>query len=498
MVNVQLDWLKKWAMFSPHKSALKEVGSNKSFSYFEFYNSSMALAEYLKAEFDLNVGDRVAVLSTNEFEYVVLFYALQRIGAIMVPVNCRLTANEIKHILSDSSPKLVIHQEVFRNTVSETGFKCHQLTMEAVSDFVSTQKCPSKVVEYDSQIDSETACMILYTSGTTGSPKGALVHHGMLFWNSVNTSLRLNISQNDKTLIFMPFFHTGGWNVLTTPFFHRGAEIILMRKFDPKLALKVVEAEKLTILFAVPTMMQMMADENEFGITKFKSVRYAIVGGEPSSLELIQKWNAKGVPFRQGYGLTEFGPNVFSLNEEDSQTKLGSIGFANFYIDVKIINKTGDDCVPGEVGELILKGPMCTKGYWNNLSATSDAIKDGWFHTGDLVKKDEHGFFYVVGRKKEMYISGGENVYPIEVEHVLKRHPHVKEVAVVGVPDEKWGEVGKAFIVPIHQNIDLDHVKNFCSGNLAKFKIPKHFHLIQALPKGDSGKILKKALLNFT
>jgi fatty-acyl-CoA synthase len=317
----------------------------------------------------------------------------------------------------------------------------------------------------------------------------------MLFWNSVNTTMRLDIVQRDVTLTFAPFFHTGGWNVLTTPFLHRGAHVILLKRFDPAEVLRLCDSAGVTILFGVPTMMDRMAQSNAFATASLRTVRYAIVGGEPMPVDLIRIWQDKGVPIRQGYGLTEFGPNVFSLNEQDAERRIGSIGFPNFYVDTRIVDEQGRDLPPGEVGELLLRGPVCTPGYWNNPEATAATIRDGWLHTGDLVRRDDEGYHYVVDRKKDMFISGAENVYPAEIERVLREFPAVRAAAVIGVPDERWGEVGKAFVV-----LDADAVAgeeeilSWCRERLAKYKIPKYVVFLDALPESDSGKILKKQL----
>jgi fatty-acyl-CoA synthase len=343
--------------------------------------------------------------------------------------------------------------------------------------------------------DFDTPCMILYTSGTTGRPKGAIITPGMLFWNSVNTTMRLDILPSDTAVIFMPLFHTGGWNVLTTPFLHRGATLVFLKKFDADRVLELCDSEGVTILFGLPTLMDMLRRSTRFASAAFDRVRYAIVGGEPMSLELIRAWQDRGVPIRQGYGLTEFGPNVFSLQQEHAERKIGSIGFTNFYIDARVVDDADRDVATGTVGELVLRGPVCTPGYWNNPAATAEALRGGWFHTGDLVRQDDEGFFYVVDRKKDMYKSGGENVYPVEVEHFLRTHPRIGEVAVVGVPDAKWGEVGMAFVVAVAgETLSVDDVLDHCAGNLARFKVPKHVRIVGELPKGDSGKILKREL----
>lgn len=493
MENLELDWLKRWALYSPSAVAFKDIETSRDYTYRDCFDIANRLAAALEERYGIERGDRVAVLSTNRIETVFLYFALIRLGAILVPMNFRLAPRELDHILRDSGAGLLVFEENFKANVEQLTQKSRLLL-----EFAELQKyCAqgiSRKVEFRGTF--EDISMILYTSGTTGAPKGAMLTNQMIFWNSVNTGLRLNLTQNDVTVAFSPLFHTGGWNVLLTPFLHRGAKTVFLKAFDADLILKICEREKVTIFFGVPTTLDMMARSSVFPFADLKSVRYAVVGGEPMPIPLIQKWNEKGIPVRQGYGLTEFGPNVFSLNEEHAIGKSGSIGFPNFYIHVRIVDDRGIDLPPGEIGELILRGPMCMKGYWNNESATKETIRDGWLHTGDLVRQDDEGFFYVVGRKKDMFISGGENVYPVEIEKILLTHAKVREAAVVGVKDEKWGEVGKAFIVP-KENVVLTETEltEFCRNQLAKFKIPKHYRFLSELPKGDSGKILKRALV---
>lgn len=493
--KIELDWLKRWALYSPNRAALQCADTNRIFTYKELYERSNMLAQNLREESGIRAGDRVAMLSLNEPEYVFLFFALQRIGAILVPVNYRLSPREIDHILTDSAAKLFIAQEAYDETVSKlTARPENTISFKSLCDKIFSST-PKHLMEMESSFTSPV--MILYTSGTTGAPKGALITNKMIFWNSVNTGLRLKITQDDSAIIFHPMFHTSGWNVLTTPFFHHGARILLLKKFSSEKVLEIAESEKASILFGVPTMMDMMARTEKFSTVKLESVRYAIVGGEPMPIPLIRTWAKKGIPIRQGYGLTEFGPNVFSLNEEDAIRKIGSIGFPNFYIDAKIMDNNQKEITsPDVVGELALRGPAVTGGYWNNAKATAEALRDGWFYTGDLVRRDEDGYFYVVGRKKDMFISGAENVYPAEIEQFLRTHSAIREIAVVGVKDERWGEVGKAFY-STNSGAPLtdDELQQFCLGNLAKYKIPKSFVHLKELPKGESGKILKRALI---
>lgn len=491
-MNQERDWLKQWKHFSPEKVALIDGDSGKSFTYSQAFHLATQMASVLKEKYQIKSGDRVAVLAMNELEYIVLFFALQRLNAILVPINYRLTEREIRHILDDCKPQLVLYQEDYQDLIT----KLSPLSSQIFSKFIS--ECEKYSSWFENFLaDEQSDCMILYTSGTTGSPKGAVLTLKMLFWNSINTTLRLNVSQSDKAVIFLPLFHTGAWNVLTTPFLHRGAQIILTKKFDPNQVLALTETHAATLLFGVPTTMDMMVRSNQFPKVSLKNLRYAIVGGEPMPLELIQKWHHKGIAIRQGYGLTEFGPNVFSLNEEHALEKMGSIGFPNFYCEAKLVDDRDNELGPNQVGELLLKGPMAMNRYWNNEKATKEVFSSDWLRTGDLAKRDEDGFYYIVGRKKDMFKSGGENVYPAELEKIIRQYPGIREAAVVGIPDEKWGEVGKAFIsLENNASWDENHLRDYCIKNLAKFKVPKYFHVLPDLPKGDSGKILKRALLS--
>ncbi len=500
--NIELDWLQKWALFAPTKIALRDGDSDRALTYQDFYQGSRRGAGFLQTQFHVKAGDRVAMVANNHLDLFVLFFACLRLGALLVPINNRLTQRELDHILGDCEPTVFVGQTCYydlwkNSTVAKRSAWC---ALEGSGGFSQALQDPGITDDQvpDWPTKPSDAVMILYTSGTTGFPKGAVLSHTMLFWNSINTALRLALSSEDSAVIFLPLFHTGGWNVLSTPLFHHGGTVILTKKFEPAQVLRLTAEHKATLLFGVPTTMQLMAREASFATTDLSRVRYAIVGGEPMPLEAIRQWEARGVPIRQGYGLTEFGPNVFSLSEHDSQRKMGSIGFANFYAKAKVVAEDGREVKAGEIGELCLQGPMCMSGYWRNPKATAETIREGWLHTGDLVRFDEEAYFYVVGRKKDMFISGGENVYPPEIEEVLRAVPGVLEAAVIGVPDEKWGEVGQAFLVcdpstpvsSVNRATLLDH----CLRNLAKFKIPKYFTTVPSLPKGDSGKILKREL----
>lgn len=495
---IRYDWLEKWTHYAAAKIAVKEYETDRELTYLELNNVANRLANHFTAELGLQRGDRVVILAENCLEHFFLFFVAQKMGIALVPMNFRLSTREIDFQLQDAKPRLAIVEDKYRKAFDGCTYLDqidHVWSLGELADFCYPNR--SEVVKFaaNTEIAEDDPIFLLYTSGTTGVPKGALYTHKMLFWNSINTTMRLDITSDERSVTCMPLFHTGGWNVVPSPFFHRGASVCLTKKFDPDEILKLLQDERATMFVAVPTMLHMMANSPLFEQVDLSAMRYFVIGGEPMPLPLIEKWHGKGVPIRQGYGLTEVGPSVTSLHQDDAIRKMGSIGKPNFYIETRIVDDYGNPVDTNEVGELILKGPSVTPGYWQNPKATADAIHDGWFHTGDLVKRDAEGYIYVVDRKKNMYISGGENVYPAEVEKFLHTHPDIEEVAIIGVPDDKWGEVGKAFIV-LKPNSPLtpEEVIDFCQGNLARYKIPKQVAFVDSLPRNDAGKINRKVL----
>lgn len=489
-----IDWFNKWSDYTPDKVAVKEVDTTCQLTYKALNNAANGIAVHFTEKYMLNKGDRIVVLSDFHAHYFVLLGVAQKLGVIIVPVNYRLSAKEIDYIIKNAEPKVIIAEDKYASLIPSEDTPCLGWL-----DFVKHCEDAS---ENDStfeatQVSDEDPVLILYTSGTTGFPKGALYTHGMMLWNSINTSLRLKITSDDKTLMVMPPFHTGGWNVLSTPILHFGGTLILMPKFEANRALELLEKETISIFMAVPTMVKMMMESFLFEKVKLDALRYFIVGGEALPIPVIEQWSNKGILIRQGYGLTEVGPNVTSLEASDAIRKRGSIGFPNFYLQTRIVNEQGEEAAPNEPGELWLRGPVVTPGYWRNVEATEKALESGWFKTGDVVRRDEEGYFYVVDRIKNMFISGGENVYPAEVERVLLSHPAVAEAAVIGVADEKWGEVGKAFVVlKANEHCDEAALNAYCKEGLAKFKVPRYFSFIETLPKNETGKINRKSLVN--
>lgn len=491
------DWAAKWALYSPEKIAFKEFNTQRAISFAELNERANALAHHLKQQFQIEKGNRIAILAENALEHLLLFSVAQKTGAILVPLNYRLKAAELDYMLSDSSPSLLIVEDKFEAEIKQAPHYQsipHKWPLAKVMDIDGTYS-PTLSIPPLPLVDlaENDPILILYTSGTTGFPKGAIYSHKMLFWNSVNTSMTLLINTESRTVNCMPFFHTGGWNVLTTPFLHHGGYSCLMPSFDASETLRLLSEEKATVFMGVPTMLKMMAEESNFDSIDLSSLKYIIVGGEPMPIPLIEKWHEKGVPIRQGYGMTEVGPNLTSLHQKDAFHKKGSIGRPNFYVQHKIVGAHGKEVSPGQAGELLLKGPMVTPGYWQNPQATEKSIKEGWFHTGDMAKEDEDNYLYIVDRIKNMFISGGENVYPAEVERTLIQHKAVNEVAVIGIPHAKWGEVGCAFVV-LQIPIPPEQILDFCKQRLAKFKVPKEIIFVDHIPKNNTGKIDRKKI----
>ena len=482
------NWLKKRERYGPQKEAVIDTVSGKRYTYQELNQKASRLAGYLQQERGLKAGDRLAVVSKNNIEYVILFFACAKSGIIMVPLNYRLPQAGLNELMEDADPHLVVYSDEFSFVKEDAA--------EAIS--ISTIKKMLNSSQPDPEIyeaDAEDIAMILYTSGTTGKSKGAMISWRQIHWNSINTEISLELTGQDCAFVNTPFYHTGGWHVLLTPLIHHGGKLVLQPEFDAAECNELIEKEDITILFGIPTMLRMMMEESNFDDVDVSSVRFAICGGESCPIPIINRYKEKGIPIRQGYGLTEAGPNCYSLPAEDAIRKKGSVGFPNFHIGVKIVDDNNEEVPQGEVGELLMKGPHVFTGYWKNPKATDETIDDGWVHTGDLFRCDDDGYYYMVGRKKEMFISGGENVYPVQVEKVIYEHDAVAQVAVIGVPDEQWGETGCAFVVlKDGDSLTRDELQGYCREYLAGYQIPKHIFFRDSLPIGDSNKIQKRDL----
>jgi fatty-acyl-CoA synthase len=338
---------------------------------------------------------------------------------------------------------------------------------------------------------------IMYTSGTTGQPKGAVITHGMTFFNCVNLGGLAYISPSSVLLTVLPLFHTGGLNCYTNPVLHAGGTVLIMRAFDPGLALQLIgdPARGINVFFGVPAIYQFMAQHPSFETADFSRLVIGGVGGAPMPVPLLNVWDARGVALQQGYGMTETSPAVLALDREDAARKAGSAGKPVLHTEVRIVRPDGSDADVGELGELWVRGPNVTPGYWNRPDANQSSFTDGWLHTGDATRIDEEGFYTIVDRWKDMYISGGENVYPAEVENVLHQLAAVAEAAVIGIADPQWGETGLAIIaVKSGRALSEAEVHAHCQANLARFKCPRTIRFVDALPRNATGKIHKPTL----
>jgi fatty-acyl-CoA synthase len=495
------NWLAKWARVEPDKTALVDLAHGRSYSYAELNRRADRAACMLADQWNVGPGDRVALLGENRLEQVEALFAVAKLGAMLVPVNWRLSPDEVAYILADAEPAVLLYGSDMDATAGALADGLWTGPMIAWDDAdgyaAGLERAAADPVSTEG-ITADTPLMLLYTSGTTGRPKGAILTHGTITWNAINTATGWDLRADDVTITHTPFFHTGGWNVLTLPLLHRGGTVVLAPRFDPAHTLRAVADHGVTVLFAVPTMFQMLADEPGFAQADLTTIRFFVSGGAPCPIPLIESFAQRGVVFKQGYGLTEVGPNCFVLHERDAIGKAGSVGSGVLHLDTRLVDSDGNEVRRGEVGELQLRGPTVCAGYWKNAAASAAALAgDGWFATGDLFRQDADGYHYVVGRLKEMFISGGENVYPAEVERVLYQVEGVVEAAVIGMPDDKWGEVGHAFVALSRTDgprPTADELLGFCNRKLARYKIPKKLTLLESLPKGASGKIEKKQL----
>lgn len=431
-------------------------------------------------------GDRVATLMHSGVDQLDLFFACGLVGAILVPLNWRLSQREIAALIADTQPSLIVAGSEFLELTATAGVPL--LKEQDLRSMLDHQP-----VAGNADVRMEDPWMILYTGGTTGVPKGAVLTHGSITWNAINTVLSWGLSERDIGPSFTPMFHTGGWNVFTLPLLLAGGRVILPRRFVPADALRLIAEERPTVLFMVPTMFHVVAEQPEFAGADLSSIRWAISGGAPLPEPVKERWERKVRIFKQGYGLTEAGPNNFATSDEDAVHQRGrTVGKPTLFVQMRIVDDAGGDVPDGGTGELLLAGPHLFSGYWRRPDATAEVLRDGWLHTGDVARRDEHGFYSIVDRKKDMIISGGENIYPTEVEAVLYQHPSVRECAVVGVPDEVWGEAVTAVVsLEPGRAVTQEELRVHCSTSLARYKVPKTVVVVDEMPKNAAGKILR-------
>ena len=493
------DWIAHHGRRTPGKTALVDLASDRRFSYAELDQRVARLASHLRDALKVARGDRVAVLALNTTDTMEVQFACFRLGAVFLQLNNRLTVPELQFIVGDAAPKVMIHDADLAETALTVAKLCNVASALRFGPGGSYEAgiAAARPLDKAEVVTLDDVSTIMYTSGTTGLPKGAIITHGMTFWNCVNLGGPAYITPASVLLTVLPLFHTGGLNCYTNPVLHAGGTVLIMRTFDPGEAMRLISdpAVGINVFFGVPSIYQFMAQHPAFASSDFSRLVIGGVGGAPMPVPLLKTWEARGVALQQGYGMTETSPAVMVLDKEDAARKAGSSGKPVLHTEVRIVRPDGSDAGVGELGELWVRGPNVTPGYWNRPDANQSSFTDGWLHTGDATRIDEDGFYYIVDRWKDMYISGGENVYPAEVESVLHQLTAVAEAAIIGIPSEQWGEVGMAVIAvkPGHALTPAD-IHAHCAANLARFKCPRLIEFVDALPRNATGKIHKPTL----
>ncbi|KXA96289.1 hypothetical protein AKJ37_05620 [candidate division MSBL1 archaeon SCGC-AAA259I09] len=495
-------WPSKWAHLSPDKTAIVE--GERRLNFEDFNTRVNCLVNALKNDLKVKKGDRVSILTTNRTEFIESWFAASKLGAILTPLNFRLAEEELAYMFDDTRPRVLIYDNIFREKVEKTNPSSLgvnyiiELNDEEHNEYEKLIK-ENPDEEPRTEVKITDPCVIPYTGGTTGLPKGAVLTHSNVTFHTLSMIKNTDMTAKDTTLTVLPLFHTGGLNLFTTPTIYQGGTLVLQRKFDPEETLEIIERENISIVFAVPAIFRELAYSSKFDEADLSSIRIFMNGGDYCPPELMEKYHEKNLNFIHSYGLTESSPGVLANRYTDDKaqekSKEGSVGKPLFYSAVKIVDDKGEEVETGESGELLTKGPHVIEKYWNKPEETQEAFSNGWLHTGDIARRDEEDYYYIEGRKKDMIVSGGENIYLSEVERVLSSHPQVKEAAVIGVPSEKWGEVGMAIIVlEGKEKTTKEEILSYCQGKLAKYKIPKSVKFAESLPVGPAGSVDKKKL----
>ena len=498
------NWLEKHADFQPEKIALrifKDPQSEETWNYSFLCERSRSWAKGLKHLLGVGRGDRVAFLGYNHPDMLALMFACARLGAILVPLNWRLAPPEHAFISKNAGihvliveKDFIVHAQAIKDSVPE----CDLVSLDFFSNgWIShTDLMESEGLDDSNpNVGHESPWMIVYTSGTTGHPKGAVLTQEALFWNALNSIHLHELRHTDRILSVLPFFHVGPLNIQTTPALYVGAEVVMCPRFDPELTLNLINSTRPDLLLLVPVTMQALLRNPMWEQTDFSCLRLVVTGSSVVPQNLIEGFHQRGVPVGQVYGSTETTPIAAVLRKEDAYSKAGSTGKPALHCDVKIVDDSGMELPPHESGELWVKGPNLMFEYWGDPKATSEAFREGWFQSGDIGFRDEEGFITINDRKKDIIISGGENIYPAEVESILRKLDAVADVAVVGRKDLDWGEVPFAYIeLKSGMTFDEMETRKICSEQLARFKNPKSYIVLEQLPRNTMGKVLKYQL----
>lgn len=486
---IEQSWILKRASITPGKTSMIDMATARSWNYEQLADEVKKWATFLKNK-GLQKGDRVAVISENRIDLFAILFACGIGGYVYVPLNWRLSKQEISYILQDCRPSLLLYEEQLITLLENNlNMKIYPIT----TDLEQTVDHHLPTVDWN----ANDVWLLIYTGGTTGKPKGVVLSYDAVNWNALNTIISWNLGSDDCTLNYMPLFHTGGINALSIPILMAGGTVVIGRKFNAHEAIQALNTYQTTISLFVPTMYQAMIETETFKNSSFPTIKVFLSGGAPCPITVHEAFLKKGLRFKQGYGLTEAGPNNFIIQPEEAVKKPGSVGKCMQFNQIKIVATSGRECNYDEVGELYIKGKHLFSGYWNNPDETTKSIVNGWLRTGDLAKMDSDGDFFIVGRVKEMIITGGENVYPQEVEQCIITHPKVKEVAVLGLPDPHWGEIVTAYIVAEDGFKNVEEIQALCRDYLGGYKIPRRIYFVLELPKTHVGKIDKKKLQEF-
>jgi len=486
-------WTARRARMSPDRVAVGYEG--REWTYRELHERATRVA-HLLASHGVGRGDRVAYLGANHPAFLEVLFGTGQLGAVFVPLNWRLAAPELAYILGDSGARVLVFAPAHAASVTRVRELVDLPVAVPVGEEYESALAAAGADPVDEPVDPDETCLLMYTSGTTGRPKGAMLTHANLTWNTVNLLIDVDLAGDEVTLVAAPMFHVAALNQTVLPTLLKGGRVILVPAFDPEQALDLIARHRVTFVFGVPTMFLAMSRAPGWTGADLSSVRSAICGGAPVPEAVITAYQQRGVTFMQGYGLTEASPGVLFLRRDASVRKAGSAGTPVFFADVRLERPDGDAAGPGEPGEILVRGPNVMAGYWQRPGDTAAVLPPGgWLRTGDIGMADGEGYVYVRDRTKDLIISGGENVYPAEVEDALYRHPAVADCAVIGVPDQRWGEVGRAVVVPrAGAEVSAADLLAFLAGRIARFKVPKSVVFTDALPRTASGKVLKSEL----
>jgi fatty-acyl-CoA synthase len=488
------DLIARHAAFTPDKTAI--IFEGEALSYRAFNERIELTASALRAEFGIGRGDRVAILSLNRPDYLVLLYACARLGAMLVPLNWRLAVAEQMFILSDASAKVLVLEQAFAEILPALLKDLPDARVVGL-DFTPSQGCSFDALlacatgdSRNPQIDLSCPHLIVYTSGTTGRPKGAVLRQEALLWNGVMSRHMHELTSDDHVLTVLPFFHVGGLNIQTTPALHHGATVTIHSRFTPDAALASFARDRPTLTVLVPAIIQALTDHPDWTTTDLSSLKAISTGSQIVPPHLIERFVARGVPVLQVYGSTETCPVAVYTRLGGDLSRTGSTGLPGLCCEAAVVDDTGVELPPDTPGEIVVRGPNVFNEYWGNAAATREALHDGWYRTGDIGRRDADGYFYVHDRKKNMIISGGENIYPAEVERVLLEHPDVAECGVIGRPDAKWDEVPVAYVIlRAGCRANAEALKAHVSAQLARFKVPREFVFVDDLPRTALGKV---------